>query len=179
MQIQVIDIGQEVSTKTAKGGYTSIEVTYKDNNNKVANKKLMSFGNAEVYKVFKNAKKGDILEVTSVKDDNGYWQWVGVGSGTGSAQSGNGVQGNSSGNTKPSSSSSYETKEERASRQVLICKQSSLAQAVASLKTDKGVVDPNKAIEVAQQYTDWVMGLGVDNIPKDSLEQEFDNDVPN
>lgn len=174
MFVNIIDIGQEVSHKTAKGGYTSIEVTYKDNNNKVANKKLMSFGNAEVYKVFKNAKKGDVLEVTSVKDDNGYWQWQGVSTGQAAPTT-------SSGTTKTGStgSSNYESREERQARQVLIVKQSSLSNAVASLKTDKGVVDPNKAIEVAQQYTDWVMGLGVDNIPKDSLEQEFDNDVPN
>jgi hypothetical protein len=176
MFVNVIDVSQEVSkmTKTNKP-YTEIEVTFKSADNKVSNKKLNNLGfDKKVYTTFVSAKKGDTFEVTSVKEGD-YWVWKDV-----VPTSAQAAPTASTGATKAGTTggSSYETKEERASRQVLIVKQSSLSNAVASLKTDKGVVDPNKAIEVAQQYTDWVMGLGVDNIPKDSLEQEFD-DVPN
>jgi hypothetical protein len=182
MFVNVIDVSQEVSkmTKTNKP-YTEIEVTFKSADNKVSNKKLNNLGfDKKVYTTFVSAKKGDTFEVTSVKEGD-YWVWKDV-----VPTSAQGTQTASGGGTKAGSgagaerSSSYETKEERASRQVLIVKQSSLSNAVASLKTDKGgVVDPNKAIEVAQLYTDWVMGVDTSiGLSKDPLEQEFD-DVPN
>ena len=180
MFVNIIDVSQEVS-KTTKGGkpYNEIEVTFKNAENKVSNKKLNNLGFdkgvKKVYDTLKEAKKGDTFEVTSVKEGD-YWNWKDI-----VPTSAQAAPTTASGATKSGAtgSSNYESKEERQARQVLIVKQSSLSNAVASLKTDKGVVDPNKAIQVAQQYTDWVMGLGVDNIPKDSLEEEFDNDVPN
>ena len=180
MQVHVIDIGQEVSHKTAKGGYTSIEVTYKDNNNKVANKKLMSFGNAEVYKVFKNAKKGDVLDVVSEKDANNYWQWVGVSTGQAAP-----VTSVGSSYTAKSSGNTYETPEERAMRrafeekkQILIVRQSSIGYAQKHHERDKNPPSLEDVLATAEKINAWVHDIEV-SLSKDSLEQEFDNDVPN
>jgi hypothetical protein len=55
------------------------------------------------------------------------------------------------------SGSNYETKEERAARQVLIVKQSSLTNAVATLSPGaKAALDANAVIDLAQKYADWV-----------------------
>ena len=80
MQINVIDVGTP-NTHSAKNGrtYQSLEVTYKGADGRVANKKLMSFSNPDVFKSASTWAKGDAIEILSEKDNNGYWQWIGIG----------------------------------------------------------------------------------------------------
>lgn len=183
MQITIIDVSQEVQTKTAKGGYGSIEVTYKDSYNKVANKKLMSFNHPEVYKAMKAAQKGAVLEVETKKNDAGYWDWTAISPTGASSQvpSASTVNaGSSTGGT--SRGGTYETQEERAKKQTYIIKQSSLSNAVETLSVGaKAPLKPEDVKKVAQDYVDWVLGTDVRKeltIGKDSLEDDFDNDVP-
>jgi len=58
----------------------------------------------------------------------------------------------------PASKSTYETPEERAKKQVYIVKQSSLSAAIDVLKHNnpKGTVDTQQALQVAQEFVDWV-----------------------
>lgn len=60
----------------------------------------------------------------------------------------------------PQAARSYqgETAEERAKRQILIVKQSSLSSAVETVKQDKKVPSTEEVLSVAQEYFDWVMG---------------------
>ena len=113
MLINIVDVGAP-NTHAAKNGrsYQSIEVTYKNEQGQVANKKLMSFSNPSVFNYIKELEKGAQVNVTTTKDANGYWQWTGIGGDNAPAtqaskpQVGGRVTG-----------SNYETKEERAARQ--------------------------------------------------------------
>ena len=176
MNLTVIDIGAEQKHTTAKGGYSSIEVTYKDDNNKVSNKKLMSFGNAAVYNTFKGAIKGQVYSVTSVKDDAGYWQWTQAslgGANAGTAESSNtGVGTASKGST---SGGTYATKEERAVTQVYIVKQNALTNAANLLKSDKKVPTAKEVTELAQELANWTLGIE----KKDQNDfSDFPDDIP-
>lgn len=175
MNVTVIDIGVEQQHKTAKGGYTSIEVTYKDDNNKVSNKKLMSFGNAGVYKTFKGATKGQVYSVTSVKDDAGYWQWTeaSLAGSVGNSENTGGQVG--SGSKTSTSGSTYATKEERAATQVLICKQNALTNAANLLKSDKKVPTAKEVTELAQELANWTLGVDAPTLPDFS---DFPDDIP-
>jgi hypothetical protein len=81
----------------------------------------------------------------------GYWDWVSIGGD------------NAVSETKPASAASgtrvtgsnYETKEERAQRQILIVRQSSLSSAVELLGPGKSVDD---VINVAKQFEAYVFG---------------------
>jgi hypothetical protein len=170
MLINIVDVGAP-NTHAAKNGrsYQSIEVTYKNDQGQVANKKLMSFSNPSVFNHIKGLAKGDSLNVQTEKDANGYWQWTGIGGDnavatetkqTTPAQTGGRVTG-----------SNYETKEERAARQILIVRQSSLSSAVELLGTGKSVSD---VINVAKQFEEYVFGkaTGIDAI------NELEDDLP-
>lgn len=158
MQVSVLQVAVE-----NRGKYNMATVDYKGQDGKPAQKKLMSFTNPDVYKVFSNAKLGDVFEVTTVKNDKGYWDWTEVktGDATAAAQSGGGK-------SFASPKSTYETPEERAIRQVMIVRQSSLGHALTMLG---GKATVGKAIEVAQQFEAFV--LGKTDTPK---EQEFNMD---
>ena len=145
IQIDIIDVGNESFVETTQGGYNKLEVAYKDDG-KVGGKKLVDFSNKELYKTVKSFKKGDKVEVNLEKeagsDGREYWQWKavrklgaeegalsGTGVESGTKAMGPAVQGTSGRPAGKVVGSNYETPEERALRQVLIVRQSSLEQA--------------------------------------------------
>jgi hypothetical protein len=148
--------GQETSfTKTAKGGYSTMVVGYVDD--KGANKswKLISFANPKVFDIFKEAKPNSVYEVTTAKDAKDYTQWadaVLVGGATGPTA------------VKPASVSNYETREERAARQVLIVRQSCLAQAVAYYGLQKEAPNHVDLLSLADTFVDWVFKYNEDEM---------------
>lgn len=171
MQIQIIDVGTP-NTHAAKNGrsYQSLEVTYKGNDGRVSSKKLMSFSNPSVFKHVSTLNKGDTVDIVTQKDDAGYWQWTAIGNGeqqvattqTTSAQPATRVAG-----------SNYETKEERAARQVLIVRQSSLSSAVATLTAGaKSSPSPADVIALAKQYEDYVFAKEVGAV------EDIESDIP-
>ena len=171
MLINIVDVGAP-NTHAAKNGrtYQSIEVTYKNDQGQVANKKLMSFSNPTVFNHIKDLTKGTAINVTTVKDANGYWQWTGIGEdaviGTIDAKpaaTGGRVTG-----------SNYETKEERAARQILIVRQSSLSSAVELLGAGKSVSD---VINVAKQFEEYVFGKDA-NPTKEVNFDNLEDDIP-
>ena len=127
MLINIVDVGAP-NTHAAKNGrsYQSIEVTYKNDQGQVANKKLMSFSNPSVFNHIKGLAKGDTLNVTTTKDANGYWQWTGIG---GEGEATQSAPATKSAQPTRVTGSNYETKEERAARQVYIIRQSSISSA--------------------------------------------------
>lgn len=173
MQIQII--ATSIETKpTAKGSYQQLEVTFKNltYQGKTESKKLMSFGaNASAFKALSNASPGSQWEVTVVKNAQGYNDWTSVVSSQAGAESAPAAP---AGKTSPApTKSTYETPEERAQRQVLIVKQSSLSAAVSTLSVGAKAVKPADVIALAQEYTDWVFGIdkrdpgpsGFDDLP--------------
>lgn len=154
MQIQIIDVGTP-NTIAGKNGrsYQSIEVTYKSQDGKVASKKLMSFSNPTVFKTIAGLNKGDSVDVTTQKDDAGYWQWTAIN------QGGEAKPMATTTNSAPATrvtGSNYETKEERAARQRLIVRQSSLSNAIDILSVGAKALKKEEVLQLANELADWV-----------------------
>ena len=178
MQIQIVTTSIETKP-TAKGSYQQLEVVYKNLTfqGKVESKKLMSFGaGASSFKTLSESSAGGVYDITVVKNDKGYNDWTsatmavpGVAAATVASVAGKP-------NTTPKST--YETPEERAQRQILIVRQSSVSSAVALLTA--GAKSPPKAADVistAKELEAYVFGVadagptGFDDIP------DFDAEV--
>ncbi len=149
MQVTVIDVAQE--TLSAKNGRTfqQLVVSYKNDKGMAQAKKLVSFANPDLFKAAKSWTKDQIINVKTVKNDKtGYWDWVGL-------------EGETVAESKPTASatrvtgSNYETKEERAARQVYIIRQSSLATAVDLLGQGAST---DTVIETAKVFETYVLG---------------------
>lgn len=177
MQVTILSV-----TIENKGKYNIADTAYKDDQGKVGGKKIFSFGAAEkAYKVLSDPSAvGKTFEVTSVKNEKGYWDWTAL-SPAGSAPAAS--TGSASGivqGTAATVRSNYETAEERANRQVLIVKQSSLSAAVATLAV--GAKAPPKTAEVlalAQEYVDFVFDKAVkEKGPTGTGFDDMADDVP-
>jgi len=164
MQITVVDVGS-LNTMQGKNGrsYQSLEIAYKNEQGQIQSKKLMSFGNADVFKAAQAWTKGEVVSLTTEKDANGYWQWTALGE-------------NSSPSTPLSAparpaarttGSNYETSDERQTRQVMIVRQSSLSNAVATLALEKNntsTASSKDVIALAKEYESYVLGTSISNI---------------
>lgn len=161
MQIQVI--ATTIETKPTQKGtsYQQLEVTYKNLSyqGKVESKKLMSFGaNANAFKTLADAPTGSQWEVTVVKNAQGYNDWTSVVAA--SAAPASSPQTGAQARTQPGQTrSTYETPEERAQRQILIVRQSSLSAAVSTLAVGAKTVKPDDVIAVAKQYENYVFDI--------------------
>jgi len=157
LQIEIINVKQETKP-TAKGSYEQLDVAYKRlDNGKIEGKKIMSFTNKEVFAILAKASNGSQLTVTSERNEkSGYWDWIGVQATTGGTTTSNPTP---SKGVTASPKSTYETPEERAARQVMIVRQSSLAQAVATLTVNAGKdkLQVEDILKLADQYVSWVM----------------------
>lgn len=170
---------------TAKGSYQVCELAYKNRTfqNKVEGKKLMSFSEKEAFATLQNANNGDVFTVTRVKDEKGYWKWSAATAGESAAASQTasdapGKAPNWSGN--PSPKSNYETPEERAHRQVMIVRQSSISSAVAMLTVNnKKHITVNEVIDAARMFEAFVMGKSfgpIETAP--AVESGLDDEIP-
>ena len=160
MQVNVIDVGS-VNTHSAKNGrqYQSLEVTYKNDAGQAQSKKLMSFAAPEVFKVAQSWSKGDSINVSTKKDDNGYWQWTKIlADGEADVQTAGNTTAVASKGKSFSGGSNYPTVDERAQTQAYIIKQSSLGNAVNTLAIDGKSVTANDVISLAKMYEGYVLG---------------------
>tara|TARA_R110000787_G_scaffold72550_3_gene161733 strand:- start:236 stop:808 length:573 start_codon:yes stop_codon:yes gene_type:complete len=182
MQVNVVDVSS-LNTHAAKNGrtYQSIEIMYKNDQGQAQSKKLMSFANPGVFKAAQEWQKGDVVHVSTEKDANGYWQWTAVGDAETTTDNRGGdtaaaPQAKASAPTTRVTGSNYETKEERAARQVMIVRQSSLSNAVATLaleRNEPSTASANDVISLAKLYEGYVLGLASTN----SGASSFANDV--
>lgn len=152
MRITIIDVS--IEKKPGKGGgYNQAEVTYKNDRDETKQKKIMSFANPAVFDVLQSAKKGDQFEVTTAKQGE-FVNWTAAVPFTGK------VDAPPEAILKASASlgrSNYETTEERASRQRLIVRQSSLSNAIEILTTGaKSAPDKDSVFALAEQLAEWV-----------------------
>lgn len=175
--IKIVAIDNQTA-KSAKGkDYRLVEVTYKNMSfqGKVETKKHNEFGDKAVFDVLRNASAGEEYTITRTKDDNGYWQWVGITEG--SAAPTQNVTSSAPAAKATTGGGNWETPEERAKRQVYIIKQSSLGHAIETLKTDKKSPTKDEVLQLAQDYTNWVLGQKVSLVNELPVE-ESDEDVP-
>ena len=177
MQIEVIDVGT-VNSHSAKNGrqYQSIEVTYKNEAGQAGNKKLMSFSHPDVFKTAQSWTKGDSVNIDSVKDDNGYWQWKAILQ-AGQAPSVSAPAKASSAANPAARGNSYPTVDERAQTQVYIIRQSSLTNANATLATTGKPVSQAEVVALAQVYERFVLGQEETVVEPESI-AEMSSDIP-
>jgi hypothetical protein len=161
---------------TAKGSYQTADVAYKNNSfqGKVEGKKVMSFGaTKDSFSTLALAQPGESYEVTIVKNDKGYNDWVSMAKAEAGANSP--AVSAPAGGKAPAATprSTYETPEERAQRQVLIVRQSSLSAAVNLLLAGAKTPPPvENVLAIAKQFEDYVFGkqaLG----PISEMENDF------
>jgi hypothetical protein len=138
-------------TKTAKGGFSKAAIHYQEGQKPF---NLVSFKNPAVFEAFKTAKAGQAFEVESVKGDDGFYQWTSAKEVTNDAPAAS-VPGNGKPAWTPGADP-RETKEERAARQRLIVRQSSLSNAIEFLKNDDHRDDVSDLLELADRFTAWV-----------------------
>jgi hypothetical protein len=184
MQIQIIDVGTP-NTVASKNGrsYQSIEVAYKGADGKVSSKKLMSFSNPSVFTAISKMSKGDNVDITTVKDDAGYWQWTAINQAGATTSTVTPSSQSITPTTTRVTGSTYETKEEREARQLLIVRQSSLSNAVAILTVGSKSVDKEAVKALAQELADWVFNKPTQDqssFTKDEVASfdDFDDDIP-
>lgn len=160
---EVLEVGQVEN----KGKYQQITLKV-SKDGKQSEKKLMSFGDgATAFKFFQSNGPGT-YEVKQKQNDKGFWTWFEVFPMTGNTAPKAGAS--------PAPRNTYETPEERAIRQKLIVRQSSITNAIALFELDKKrvptVVD---IIAVARQFEDYVFGKA--QTPEQEL-IEMEDDIP-
>lgn len=166
MQIQINSV-DSVWTKNGKTGYGTLTVNYNNERGEAKSWKLVSFNNPAVYKTISEAKEGDAFDITTGettgKDGKDYTVWKSatrldpsataspVASGTTAPRPGT--------STGKVLGSTYETKEERAVRQRLIVRQSSLTAAIGYYNhpSNHGAnVTEQDLMHLAEEFADWV-----------------------
>jgi hypothetical protein len=154
MQVKILDVKAEY-VKTARGGYNKAQVAY-DAGNGVKSHNIMDFANKQVYTAVVAAKPGDYFDVVTRKNDKGYDEWATITSVAPGAATASAAASPASGVSR-TTGSNYETKEERAIRQRLIVRQSSLSAAVATLAPgSKTALNPDEVMELAERYNSFV-----------------------
>lgn len=172
--IEVLSVNGPTFVKTARGGYNTLEVAYKNLsfNGKVEGKKLVDFNNPQVFAEAKALQPGSKVTITQEKgDDDKFWNWTGIGVGSDAPQTEASTGGNTGSGGEsapvPTESSSragskggrvvgnnYETPEERARRQVYIVRQSSFTAAQEFLAKP---AELKEVFEVAEKIEEWVL----------------------
>lgn len=185
MSIEVI--ANPVSTvPTAKGSYQVIDLAYKNKSfqDKLEGKKVMSFTNKDVFAALQKAQFGDVFEISRVKNDKGFWDWTGVTSSNGAVSAPSPTYAPNPPDKKAGTvtpKSNYETAEERAARQVLIVRQSSVSSAVEFAVANK-VKDPQEVIKIAQAFEAYVFGKEaapvVEEAPPGNFFEDMEDDLP-
>lgn len=180
IQIEIVNVGSPETVPTKNGkSYQTIEVAYKKDG-KIEGKKIMSFTNPLVFKAVQGLTPGETVFITTEKNDKGYWQWEGItkegSAGTQSASSTMASGGSQA--TQKASGGTWETKEERAARQVMIVRQSSLTNAIATLSVGAKALKPGDVIEVAQQYESYVLSQEAPKAGTAVLDDDFPDDIP-
>ena len=161
MNITILSVDIK-TVPTAKGSYQTADVAYKNNSfqGKVEGKKVMSFGaTKDSFSTLALAQPGESYEVTIVKNDKGYNDWVSMAKAEAGASSP--AVSAPAGGKAPAATprSTYETPEERAQRQVLIVRQSSLSAAVNLLLAGAKTPPPvENVLAIAKQFEDYVFG---------------------
>lgn len=182
MQIEVVNVN--VSTQpTAKGSYQIADVAYKNKSfqDKLEGKKIMSFAQKDVFEILTKAQFGEVYTITRVKNDKGFWDWTAASNDANGGAAAPAMAAPAANNAiaprtaaTPAPKSNYETPEERAARQVMIVRQSSLSNAIAMFQHDKFKkydLTANDVIGIAKDFEAFVLGLNI-NVEKDEPGQD-------
>ena len=160
-KIVSIDLNATI-TKASGGTYKGAEIVFKDATGKVQTKNIHENGlkyAPAVKNGLESLEPGDNFTVEMEKKDD-FWTWISIKKGIEQEEK----QKTTTQQSTASKSTSWETAEERAARQKLIVRQSSLTNAVAFLAIQPGTMSITEVdvIETATTFYNWVFEQEVD-----------------
>lgn len=169
LQGTFLSLSENVNEQKGQKYYDFFKVNYRDAQGN--NKTYSGFQNAlkynrELANNLRKLQQGSQIILVIGKNKAGYDELQAVS--VVSSDPGNGTRAVATPNNdgprdhSPAPARSYqgESAEERAKRQILIVKQSSLSSAVETVKQDKKVPTTEEVLSVAQEYFNWVMSEG-------------------
>lgn len=160
MTQRITVLKSEVVKATGKNGkpYQVAELGYKTEEGKVKGMRIMPFGDQKaIFDVAAQAEKGDVLEAQFHQNEKGYWEFQSL-EVTGEKSTTSEAVG-TTGSSKPAAKGgNWETSEERAARQVLIVRQSSISSAVALVEATKLKASTEDVIKIAKEFEAYVLG---------------------
>lgn len=166
-----------------KGDYALLKVGFVNGDGKVMTQTVPSFLSQDVFAAMSNAEAESTWEVKSKKNEKGVWNWVeAVRSNETIAETPAAKPTFPSGRTggsfqsKSAGGKDYETKEERAVRQQLICRQNALTNAVAHCEA-VGSGDIETVLKVAALFAAWSLEP-MTTKPKASSFKDMSDDIP-
>ena len=138
--------------------YETAEVSYKTDDGKTKGMKVLSFLQKEVFATLQSCEPGDVLDASFEQNNKGYWQFSNV---TKTGEKGSTAVPASAGIAGSSSSvpakGNWETSDERAARQTMIVRQSSLSNTIAYFElTGHKKASPEDVIAVAKLFEEYV-----------------------
>lgn len=170
-KIVSIDLNATI-TKAQGGTYKGAEIVFKDANGKVQTKNIHENGlkyAPAVKNGLESLEPGDNFTVEMEKKDD-FWTWVSIKKGIEQEEK----QKTNTQQSTTTKSTSWETAEERAARQKLIVRQSSLTNALAFLVLKgKTHATEEDVIETATTFYNWVFEKEVD----ENTEDDFNDGV--
>ena len=167
-KIVSIDLNATI-TKASGGTYKGAEIVFKDANGKVQTKNIHENGlkyAPAVKNGLESLEPGDNFTVEMEKKDD-FWTWISIKKGIEQEEK----QKTTLQQSTTTKSTSWETAEERAARQKLIVRQSSLTNAVAFLAIQPGSMPITEVdvIETATTFYNWVFEREVDENTADDF----------
>lgn len=170
-KIVSIDLNATI-TKAQGGTYKGAEIVFKDVNGKVQTKNIHENGlkyAPAVKNGLESLEPGDNFTVEIEKKDD-FWTWVSIKKGIEQEEK----QKPTTQQSTTTKNTSWETAEERAARQKLIVRQSSLTNAVAFLVLQgRTHATEEDVLETATTFYNWVFEQGVD----ENTEDDFNDGV--
>ena len=154
IKIKAVDLTQPAGKK-----FKNLEVIFANERGETKSWNLKDFANPDTFKVLSNAKSGEEYDIVAEKDAKDFTQWRSATPASGAAGGGSAPPFPSRAQSIGPAKSNYETSEERAARQVLIVRQSCLAQAVAfAIARDgsAGELNLGNTLEIADAMVQWV-----------------------
>ncbi len=142
MNINIVNVNSSVGTTKKGEPYSLLEVTYKDSNGRVSQKKILPFGNSkDVYDVLATAKQGDWFSVETAKNGM-YTDWTGIAR-----------------QDSPPKETPVNYKQRSDETQIQIIRQSSIKAAADLLQ---GTGDVEATLAAAKRFEDYVLGKKAD-----------------
>ena len=175
MKIKIIKTSVEWQEK-GKAKWQKLNVVFhNDSTGRVDGRNILSFTNKDVFGSLSNAQKDEVYEITEVQNAKGYPEIVKVEKLDSSAVAVPASTSEAPSRSQPAPRPSFETPEERAKRQELIVRQSSLSNAVAILTVGaKAPLDVDDVENLADRLVAWVW----DRPDAMAAIAAMDNDIP-
>ena len=170
---------QEVTIDNGGAGknkWQKATVTY-THNGQNRKQTVMSFSNPAVFAYVSKIQHPVAVNVTVTKNAKGYDEWAAVEPATGEAPA-SPVKAAGAPSGGKVVGSNWETPEERAKRQLMIVRQSSISNAIEYLSVTKGLKeDSDEAVKhvlaVAQEFVDFVYGTEEKLGSMDGIKQDI------